>query len=353
MSTSDEILTRFNIIETAGQKQATEEGEVKDGVPADEKKGEEHAPKSAEPGAESSETEESQKENNESTDGDKSPDGEETEKTLTRYFDEDENLPKKSMNVPEGKIQDGDFSEEGEQVVIRAKHLADDINEILNENAGLLITLRKRNPDKAKVISKALGFVRRNGEADVDGAVSFVRAVMDAENDDQAKEVFESQLNERIYDWIQDGIDFSDKDAPIRFDVQEGESQKNEKKVSESIPYVQSDIEGAIEAEIGKSGSKVSVKEVMDSPAFFSEMELNKDPRTGSVVDVKQVVQKAFVKLYKPEPVAKQKTQSIGTARGESIDSTPGNKNSELSIVMKNDAVQKNKDAQKILSKFF
>lgn len=132
---------------------------------------------------------------------------------------------KRTSKFPE--ITDNDFSEnEDGTIVIKAKHVADDLKTIVEKDASLFLQIHKANggEKKAEVIAKALGFksdgVRSVSSVAKDVIEAFVGADTEEEKAEISEKFFPDQLrytdSEKLY-----SEEIQEKDKPVEYSESE------------------------------------------------------------------------------------------------------------------------------------
>lgn len=237
------------------------------------------------------------------------------EESLSTYFKKNETQGR-GFTKEEYKLQEGDYEEKDGKLVVKAKHLADDIEKYFSLKGEEVIRhvnkLRKANPEKAGILAKYLGFTLSDGTPDVDKFMSITRRYF---SDKTPKDEAEELLSE-FPEWVTD----EDKKSENPFVFVPAEQKKEENKVSPNIPY------GVVEVEDGLSdlveiynakqeeAGAIKLETVLNNPKIFTFLKANKfNPETGELRPTKQILKMAFDEVY---PVKKTTTKPEGGKTG-------------------------------------
>lgn len=154
-----------------------------------------------------------------------------SEETLSSFLEEPEEVTfKKIKRHPE--LVEGDVSQDGDDYVIHAEHVSNDIDKMFGDKANpkLFFSIYKNTPQKADAIAKACGWrTRHYMKAAVEDFIS-------AKTDDQRQSVLETDFPE--WTWS------SDVEKPFKVDL--AGSSKESVKTSGRMPWSKDNVGRAI-----------------------------------------------------------------------------------------------------------
>ncbi len=222
---------------------------------------------------------------------------------LNKFYDE--NPDKKALSGKgEFKIKDGDYEEDDGKIIIRAKHLHDDIIGIIDD-PNKFFKIKKANPEKAKLFTKWMGMKRSDGSPDVDRMASVLNEFLIAKTPEDERQIIDDNFPE----WL------ATREFPFTFE--EKAAAPGEKEVSKDIPYRYDELESAVGSLVNSyKGEKtdgqpeITAKEVWNDAKFFDALKANKfNPGSGKKRTPKELVKLAFEQAFNTTATKKAVTQ--------------------------------------------
>lgn len=216
----------------------------------------------------------------------------------------------KTSKYPE--VTEDDYMENEDGTIdIKAKHIADDLEKIVNEDASIFLKIvnSKKGGKKAEVLAKALGFkedgVRNSSKVAKDVISAYVKAYEDGN-----KEAMESIRD----DHFPDALKYDDADLNYKLDSQEKASDKNDIAKGD-ISITEEDLENAINAFVVES-DEYEKSDLKDNDEFMDAVSKYKtNPETGEPFTAKEVVD--FVAKIKLSRKKAKQVQIGGSKAGK------------------------------------
>jgi len=257
---------------------------------------------------------------------------EEKKETLRNVMEKEPavKIPKKTNSFPEVTDDDYKVLEDG-KVEIKAQHILDDIEEIVNNDVSLFqkIYNKKNGGKKAEVIAKALGFsddaTRTASQVARDTFRAWSKAVKNGD-DEKANEIYDSGFPEQLKE---EGVE----------NYQKAEDIKPSKAIEVEKPKDNSaELESSISSFVGKniykfvdsnfSQEDVSAKKqelvdkLVDSPTVFELVSKKKfDENTGKELTTEQKLEKFSDKIFEENKESLPKGGGAKAIKSQSKDS--------------------------------
>jgi len=237
------------------------------------------------------------------------------EENLSKFFDS--NPDKKVLQIKDSlKVKEGDY-EEGVDgtVIIRAKHLADDMQSMIN-NPQKFFNLRKSNPEKAVLFTKWMGIVRPDGKPDVDLMGSILNRFLIAKDPEEERAIIEEHFPNLV-----------EGKLPFKFEEPQGGKQED-RKVFVDVPYRYDELSSAIDLflesyKTAKTNEQpdLTSQEIWDNASFFKALKGNKfDPETGKLRTPSDIVKIAIEKSFNTKSTGKNISSQGGTNAKQKVE---------------------------------